>query len=142
MKTTCTHVLGIAIIEASGVGTDLVSSSQLTDYSFIIQPFSFDEFNAILRCVTGLGPSGSEINPSLGEWYFNGLMLPFQDDCLGPEILEARGARVRNFPGVINLYLCFSFTTTEEGIYECRMRNSSMIEETMRVGVYIGGRSE
>ena len=69
-------------------------------------------------------------------------MLPFQDDCLGPEILEARGARVRNFPGVINLYLCFTFTTTEEGIYECRMRNSSMIEETMRVGVYIGGRSE
>ena len=69
-------------------------------------------------------------------------MLPFQDDCLGPEILEARGARVRDFPGVLNLYLCFTFTTTEEGIYECSIMNSSMIEETMRVGVYIGGRSE
>ena len=128
--------------EASNISTDLVSSNQITDYSFVTQPFILDEFNVILRCATGLGPSVGNFNPSLGGWYFNGAQLPVQDDCLGPDVIEVRGASTRNYPGVINLYLCFTFTTTEEGIYSCIMMNSSMMEETMRVGVYLSGRSE
>ena len=57
-------------------------------------------------------------------------------------VLEVRGAGGRNYPGVINLYLCDTFTTTEEGVYSCIMINASMMEQTMRVGVYFSGRSE
>ena len=61
--------------------------------------------------------------------------------CEGP-IVEVRGANGRRYPGVINLYLCGTFTATEEGVYSCIMMNSSMMEQTMRVGVYFSGRSE
>ena len=127
---------------AFNVATDLVSSNKVTDYSYIPHNVSLDEFNAILRCASGLGPSVNNFNPSLGGWYFNGTQLPVQDDCLGSDVIEVRGASTRNYPGVINLYLCFTFTTTEEGIYSCIMMNSSMMEETMRVGLYFSGRSK
>jgi len=108
---------------------------------FIIQPFMFDNFNAILRCASGLGPSGRDGNTVLGGWYFKGSQIHFGTSCSG-SVIEVRGANPRIYPGVINLYLCGTFTTTEEGIYECRMMNSSMIEQTERVGVYFSGRSE
>jgi len=95
----------------------------------------------LLRCVTGLGPSGSDTNNVLGGWYFNGARVPVRSGCTGP-VFEVRGANPRKYPGVINLYLCGTFTITEEGIYSCIMMNSSMMEQTMRVGVYFSGRSE
>jgi len=58
------------------------------------------------------------------------------------EVFLVRGASGRNYPGVINLYLCGTFTTTEEGVYSCIMMNSSIMYQTMRVGVYFSGRSE
>jgi len=67
--------------------------------------------------------------------------LPVADLCAGP-VFETRGANGRRYPGVINLHLCGTFTTTEEGVYSCTMMNSSMMEQTMRVGVYFSGRSE
>ena len=127
---------------ASNISTDLVSSNQIGDYSFITQPFTLDPFNVILRCATGLGPSGGNFNPSLGGWYFNGAQLPVQDDCLGPDVIEVTGASTRLYPGVINIYLCFTFTTTEEGVYSCIITDSSMMSQTMRVGMYFSGRSE
>ena len=137
-------ILGIAVTGAFNISTDLVSSNHITDYSFVIQPFTLDPFNSTLRCVSGLGPSGSDSNAALGGWYFNGaqLFVPTGGSgCDGP-VVEVRGASGRRYPGVINLYLCGTFTTTEEGVYSCIMMNSSMLEQTMRVGVYFSGRSE
>ena len=97
----------------------------------------------ILRCATGLGPSGSD-NTVLGGWYFNGaqLSVPSGSKLCEFPVVEVRGAAGGKYPGVINLYLCGTFTTTEEGVYSCIMMNSSMMEQTMRVGVYFSGRSE
>ena len=53
------YILGIAVTGASDINTDLVSSNQITDYSFVTQPFTLDRSLVILRCVTGLGSSGS-----------------------------------------------------------------------------------
>ena len=137
------YILGIVITGASNISTDLVSSNQITDYSFVTQPFTLDPFLAILRCATGVGPSGSDRTVTLGGWYFNGIQLeaPVGEVCFGP-VFEVRGANARNYPGVLNLYLCGTFTTTEEGVYSCIVMNSSMMEQTMRVGVYFSGRSE
>ena len=139
----CTYTLGISITRASDISTDLVSSYQTTDYSFVTQPFTLDNFNAILRCASGLGPSGSDINIQLGGWYFNGVQVPVpvRTGCSGP-VFEMRAANNKNYPGVINLYFCGTFTATEEGVYSCIMMNSSMMNQTMRVGVYFSGRSE
>ena len=126
---------------ASDIGTDLVSSNHITDYSFVTQPYTLDQNNVFLRCATGLGPSGSDSNTDHGRWYFKGSLIPLETNCGGP-VFEVRPANGRRYPGVINLYLCGTFTTTEEGVYECRMMNSSMMEQTMRVGVYFSGRSE
>ena len=137
-------ILGIAITGASDISTDLVYSNQITDYSFVTQPFTLDPFMTFLRCATGLGPSGSDRNTVLGGWYFNGVQLFVPtggSGCDGP-VVEVRGANGRRYPGVINLYLCGTFTATEEGVYSCIMLNSSMMEQTMRVGVYFNGRSE
>ena len=133
--------VGIAITGASVISTDFVSSNQITDYSFVTQPFTLDPFNAFLRCVSGLGPFGGDPNTALGGWYFNGAQVPVRASCTGP-VFEMRGASGRNYPGVINLYLCGTFTTTEEGAYSCIMMNSSMMGQIMRVGVYFNGRSE
>ena len=138
------------MIRASNIRTDLVSSSQIIDYSPVFQPFTLAGDSAFLRCASGLGPPDSHGNYALGGWYFNGEQLfePSgggsceQIELSGGGIFLVRGAGGRNYPGVINLYLCGTFTTTEEGVYECRMMNSSMMEQTMRVGVYFNGRSE
>ena len=130
---------------ASDISTDLVSSNQITDYSFVTQPFTIDPSLAIFRCATGLGPSDYDSNIDLGGWYFNGVQLftptIYHDYCSGP-VFEMRGANGRRYPGVVNFYLCGTFTTTEEGVYSCIMMNSSMMYQTMRVGLYFTGRSE
>jgi len=125
----------------NGPTVDLVSSNQLTDYSVIFEPFSLDIFNVILRCATGLGTTGTNPSTELGNWYFNQVALPIGTVC-GGSVFEVRAARGRDFPGIINLYLCDTFTTSEEGVYSCIMMNSSMMNQTMRVGLYFGGRSE
>ena len=142
-----TCFIGIAMTAAFDISTDFDSSNQITDYLFVFQPFTLDRFNVIFRCATGLGPSGSDSNIVLGGWYFNGVRLFVPTgggscEQSGGEIFLVRGANTRNYPGVINLYLCGSFTTNEEGVYSCIMMNSSMMNQTMRVGVYFSGRSE
>jgi len=129
---------------AADISTDLVGSNQITDYSNVTHPLTRDRHNATLRCASGLGPSAMESNTVLGRWFLNGnpLLIPSGNPVCGYDVLEVRSANPMNYPGVINLYLCDTFTTTEEGIYECRMMNSSMMSQTMRVGVYFSGRSE
>jgi len=134
-------ILGIAVTGASNVATDLVSSNRINDYSFIIQPVMRDVYDVILRCASGLGPPGNDQSTVLGGWYFDGAQILVRKSCMDAEF-EVRAANARLYPGVINLYQCGTFTATEEGVYSCIMMNSSMVEQTMRVGVYFSGRSE
>jgi len=134
-------ILGIAVTGAANIYTDLVSSNQITDYSFVTQPFSLDKYNVILRCASGLGPSSGSANAPLGGWYFNGTQILVYRGCLYGILIPVVYKSIRH-PGVINLYFCGTFTTSEEGVYSCIMRNSSMMNQTMRVGVYFRGRSE
>ena len=125
-----------------GPSMDLTADNRLTDYSFITQPFTLDHQNAILRCTTGLEPSGAFNVTMLGGWYFNRTRIPFRTSC-GASVFSARAENdVLLFPGLVNLDLCGTFTTTEEGVYSCIMMNSALIEQTMRVGVYFSGRSK
>ena len=142
------YILGVVVTrvvqDSGGPGEDLNSTNLITDYSVVRHPFTLDSNNAIFRCATGVGPSASNPNTVLGGWYLNGgrLLVPSGDSVCDFYDLEVRGAPVRRFPGVINLLLCEEFTTTEEGVYSCIMMNSSMMNQTMRVGVYFSGRSE
>ena len=143
--TTC--FIGIAVTGASDISTDFVRNNQIFDYSPVFQPFTLAGDSTFLRCASGLGPPGSDRNIDVGGWYFNGAQLFVPSDgsgcqMSGDEVVLLRGANGRRYPGVINLYLCGTLTTTEEGVYSCIMMNSSMMEQTMRVGVYFSGRSE
>ena len=144
--SNCIHItVGIAIAMTGNMtgnpGEDLFAVNQLTDYSYITQPFTLDVHMAILRCASGLGPDG-DTNLVLGGWYFDGIEIPSGTTCDSSSVFQIRTAGIRNYPGVINLYLCGTFTTTEEGVYSCIMMNSSMMNQTIRVGVYFSGRSK
>ena len=138
-------ILGITMVRVSpdGPSVDLAADHQIDDFSFTTQPFTLDPHDVFFRCATGVGPSGGSKNTILGGWYFNKrqLSIPPSEACPGP-VVEQRGASGRRYPGIVNLYLCGIFTTTEEGVYECHMRNSSGTQQIMRVGVYLSGRSE
>ena len=127
--------------------TDVIIVNQLTDYQFIIAPLYTDMTGVVLRCASGLGPAGTMTNDVLGTWYFGGMEITEGKNCGGgfSAVFEVRNAPRRSFPGIINLYPCDSFdplSSDEEGVYSCRMRNSSMMVQTTRVGLYLSGRSE
>ena len=126
----------------------------LTDYSYIHASDSPGSGVLLARCLTGLGPTGTSINANgdLGGWYYiNGTMIPnsgVNQVCGSPAIdnLPAVGA-IQAIPGlktagVINLRQCDPFTIALEGIYTCTMRNSSMMDQSIRLGVYFSVRSE
>ena len=143
----CTYVSGIAVTTVAASGgpsADVVSGNQLMDYSFITQSFTTHN-NALLRCSSGLGPSGGDGNIDLGRWSFKGVKLRevtgSVSACQG-DVFQVGPTNGNRFPGIINLLLCGAFTTADEGIYSCTMMNSVMMEETLRVGVYFSGRSE
>ena len=119
---------------------DLISSSQLPDYSFLMEPFILDRFDVLLRCATGLGPTGGQAITALGRWHFDGNQILVTHPC--DSVFQVRSANSRNFPGVVNLYPCGSLSPDEEGVYSCMMMNSSMMVQTTRVGLYLNGRSE
>ena len=120
--------------------TDLISSNQLPDYSFLTEPFTLNIFDVVLHCVTGLGPTGGNNNAVLGDWYFGGNQIPVTQPC--GSVFQVRSGNPNNFPGLINLYPCGSLSPDEEGVYSCMMMNSSMMVQTTRVGLYLSGRSE
>ena len=126
----------------------------LTDYSYVYASDSPGSGVVLARCVTGLGPTHTDINANgdLGGWYFiNGIMIPnsgVNQECGSPAIngkpavgaIQARpGAATA---GVINLRQCDPFTIALEGIYTCTMRNSSMMNQSVRLGVYFSVRGE
>ena len=132
------HLLGIAIVVGDNE-TETVSGDILTDYSYI----SGTTNGLLARCVSGLGPTGTDDNTDLGIWYFNGAQLPY-GLCEDPvvDIIQSRIANITNFIGGTNLWQCGAFTTTVEGVYTCVIMNSSMMNQTARLGVYFSGRSE
>ena len=121
----------------------------LTDYSYIDASDNPGRYGVLLaRCLTGLGPTGTNVNANsdLGGWYFNsGTMIPYSDVTAGCRNLAVGAIQAR--PGLItagvsNLRQCDPFTIALEGIYTCTMMNSSVMNQSVRLGVYFTGRSE
>jgi len=125
-------ITGVAITNSS----ILITDNQIDDYSFVVQPFMLE---SIFHCASGLGPSGADRNTDVGGWYFNSVKLPVGTMCSNSVFQQVRAA---NNAGAISLNLCRTFTASVEGVYSCIMMNSSMMNQTMRVGVYFSGRSE
>ena len=130
--------VGIALI---GGDNPIISANAISDYSYVNARGGVDI--RIARCVTGLDPSATDNNSALGGVYFNGRRIPFTS-CgeNGAAIIQPRPASNLNNLGVINIAQCRALTTTAEGIYTCTMMNSSMMNESVRFGVYFIGRSE
>ena len=127
--------------------TDAIIANQLTDYQFITAPLQTDLHGVVLRCASGLGPPGTSNNLVLGGWYYGRSKIFSGSSCAGGfsslfNSVFVVHSSLRRFPGIINLYACGSLTADEEGVYSCVMMNSSMINQTTRVGLYLSGRSE
>ena len=133
--------VGIALIDTS-TNNDIISTNALTDYSYVNARVSVTSGTQIARCVTGLGPSAPDDNSAVGGVYFNGNRIPNVacSDSSSP-IIRQQPASLNNL-GVINIVQCRTLTTAIEGIYTCIMINSSMLNESIRFGVYFTGRSE
>ena len=132
--------VGVAITD----GQRFAFAIALTNYSYITT--SGSSRMLLARCLTGLGPDGPNstralANEVLGGWYFKGTKIPN-----GPQCTQA-GALIQPIPGasvagLIALYQCGQFTTSTEGVYTCIIRNSAMMNESVRLGIYLNGRSE
>ena len=132
------------IITGSKIGTtemgdgtsDITTENVLDNYSVIY--LNGDEPTKILfRCISGLRPIDS--NNEIGDLYFNNRSLPI-DTCNG--FVEAKRADFDKNPGVLNIHVCGKLTTSTEGVYTCRLLNSSMMNQSVSVVVYFSGRSE
>ena len=123
--------VGVAVLQ----GNNFDSANALTDYSYINA-----ESNSILlsRCMTGLGPSGND-NGVLGGWYFNSNKISNRASCSSNIIQPIPGEALA---GANNIFQCRPFTTAAEGVYTCTMMNSSMMEQSVRSGIYFSSRSE
>ncbi|XP_065911374.1 roundabout homolog 1-like isoform X3 [Dysidea avara] len=133
------HISGIAMTGVLIGNSDIVTGNLLTDYSSIIGTNN----GLVARCVSGLGPTGTDDNTDLGTWYFNGAQLPY-GLCEDPvvNVIQSRIAGLMNFIGVINLWQCEPILTiTAEGVYTCVIMDSSMMNQTTRLGVYFSGRT-
>ena len=136
----------IPVVITVGVAvTDSTSSlaGVLPDYSYINAP---GDYVLIARSLTGLGPNDTSngANGVLGGWYFDGTMIPNsgeQASCpTGTNVIQVRPGRFT--AGISNIRQCGTFTTSAEGVYTCTMMNSSMMNESVRLGVYFTGRCE
>ena len=140
-------------ITGGDVGTSVMGDgSNNVQASNVLNDYSFIRLNAtksrggLFRCASGLGPSGSNTNNDIGNIFFNNkpLNASFRDNCT--EFVRVTGAtNIDNSPGVYNVRVCESFnffTTSAEGIYTCRLLNSSIMYQNMTVGLYFRGRSK
>ena len=138
--------VGIALTKVTvsdgSVDNAIVSANAITDYSYVNE--RSDNNGQITRCVTGLGPSGTNDNTALGGIYFNGNRIPNRCGGSSLPIVRLQPGPLNNAVGVgvINSDQCRAFSTAAEGIYTCIMMNSSMMSESIRFGVYFTGRSK
>ena len=136
-------IVGVAVTRNSLTDAD----DFLTDYSYIYASDSPGSGVVLARCATGLGPTSTSINANseLGGWYFNGNMIPnsdVHDECNRQSVGAIQARPGAATAGVINLRQCDPFTIALEGIYTCTMMNSSMMNQSVRLGVYFSVRSE
>ena len=134
---------GVFTVGVAVTREDLTLADALTDYSYVNAGSGSGHFLA--RCLTGLGPTSSNTNANaaLGGLYFNGIMIPNDGEspsCGGSSAIQAWPGGIA--AGVINLRHCGTFTTDYEGVYTCALRNSAMMNESVRFGIYHSGRSE
>ena len=124
-----------------GDGSNFPSSSNvLDDYTYILLDGSEINDRLLFRCATGLGPGITDTNDVIGDMYFNNMLLTEQL-CNGFVIPQGVG-NVFRFPGVYQARICGTFTTSTEGVYTCTLTNSSMMDQSVSIGVYFSGRSE
>ena len=133
------YPLGIAMVRMVIGNDQTVTGDLLTDFSYITGTTN----GLLAHCASGLGPTGTDDNADLGLWYFNGAQLPY-GLCQPPiiHLIQSEAANLTDYIGVINLWQCGAFTTTVEGVYTCVIMNSSMMNQTRKLGVYFSGRSE
>ena len=139
--------VGIALIGIMAGDSNAINSANVYgDYSYVnARDGSLTSGVQIARCVTGLGPSATDTdNRAVGGVYFDGSRLAFEScSDSSSRLVHPRAAGFNNLVGVINIIQCDTpFTAALEGVYTCTMMNSSMIEESIRFGVYFTGRSK
>ena len=132
------------IAMGQGDGTNLVQASNvLDDYTYIILDGNEVNNQILFRCSTGLGPTGNDNNDVIGDLYYNNKPLP-HGVCNG--FVQAEGAvDVQRFPGTYNARVCDDIGrvyNSTEGVYTCTLTNSSMMDQSVRIGLYLSGRSE
>ena len=124
----------------------LNSANVLNDYSFVYARDSPGDGAVLVRCVTGLGPTGtdSDANDILGGLYFNGnKILAVSSPAMCPDNSQMIQVRLGgSLAGVFNFYQCEPFSTAAEGVYTCALMNSAMMNQSVRFGIYFNGRSE
>ena len=138
----CIDVITVGVIVTRSNGLTLTDA--LTDYSYINVRDGDPNGARITRCLTGLGPisTSSNANGALGGFYFNNSMIPNGNES-GPcdsDVIQVRPGS--GIAGVTNIDQCNAFSTSVEGIYTCTMMNSSMMNQSVRFGIYFNGRSE
>ena len=122
--------------------TSSLVRSVLTNYSYVNINIStgVDKNTFLTHCFTGLGPIGNNNNSILGGLYFNGNRIPNGRGCSSQGIIQVEpGSRIA---GVINMRHCREFSTMAEGVYTYIILNSSLMNESVKVGLYFSGRSE
>ena len=134
--------VGVAVVQ----GFSFHSDDEVTDYSYINGGYGNRNGAVIARCLTGLGPTSTATNANvaLGGLYFNGIMIPSSDasascaSTLG--VIQVRPGS--HAAGVLNFHQCGAFTTDHEGVYTCTIMNSSIMDQSVRFGIYFSVRSE
>ena len=124
-----------------GDGTDLIRASNvLDDYSFVLLDGTEQSDGILFRCSTGLGPSNSDTNDVIGDISYNNIRLR-DGVCSG--LIQAEGTQnVLIQTGAYQACVCGVITTSVEGVYTCILTNSSMMNQSVSIGVYFSGRSE
>ena len=137
--------VGIALIgvrvSGDAVDNSIVSANAISDYSYVNDRSGSTDVQ-LTRCATGLGPSSTNPNSVLGEVHFNGNTIPNSCGDSSSPIIRLQSPGLNNVVGVVNIHQCRTFSTAAEGIYTCIMMNSSMMNESIRFGVYFTGRSK
>ena len=130
-----------AIAMDMGDGSSFLNANNvLDDYTYIFLNGSERNNHILFRCSTGLGPSGINTNNAIGDLYFDNMRLS-DGVCNGLVIAEGVG-NVERYPGVYQARVCGLLSTSTEGVYTCTLTNSSMMDQSVRIGLYLSGRSE
>ena len=114
------------------------AANVLDDYTYILLDGSESNEAILFRCVTGLGPSSGD-NDDIGDIYYNNMLLTNQM-CSG--FVMPQGPNDFRFPGTYQACICGVLTTSTEGVYTCTLTNSSMMSQSVSIGVYFSVRSE